>query len=139
MANSLTRIARTGRNWTASDLDAYNIQINTVDTQAFFSIPCLPAPMVDPIILNHINAPVGISLPRDLRLFFYYLHAVTTCVLQEKKAVMTDFSIQLMSQVLHLCGSSCWMPRLMNSIQGEILTSEVCVSVKRSGESCNGR
>jgi hypothetical protein len=23
--------------------------------------------------------------------------------------------------------------------QGEILTSEVCVSVKRSGESCNGR
>jgi hypothetical protein len=27
----------------------------------------------------------------------------------------------------------------MNSIQGEILTSEVCVSVKCSGESCNGR
>jgi hypothetical protein len=28
---------------------------------------------------------------------------------------------------------------MMNSIQGEILTSEICVSVKHSGESCNGR
>jgi hypothetical protein len=28
---------------------------------------------------------------------------------------------------------------VMNSIQGEILTSEICVSVKHSGESCNGR
>jgi hypothetical protein len=27
----------------------------------------------------------------------------------------------------------------MNSIQGEILTSEVCVSVKRSGDLANGR
>jgi hypothetical protein len=30
-------------------------------------------------------------------------------------------------------------PSLMNSIQGEILTSEVCVSVKRSGDLANGR
>jgi hypothetical protein len=28
---------------------------------------------------------------------------------------------------------------VMNSIQGEILTSEVCVSVKRSGDLANGR
>jgi hypothetical protein len=28
---------------------------------------------------------------------------------------------------------------MMNSIQGEILTSEVCVSVKRSGDLAKGR
>jgi hypothetical protein len=32
--------------------------------------------------------------------------------------------------------SSSSLTVVMNSIQGEILTSEVCVSVKRSGESC---
>jgi hypothetical protein len=30
-------------------------------------------------------------------------------------------------------------PECEEQQQGEILTSEVCVSVKRSGESCNGR
>jgi hypothetical protein len=35
--------------------------------------------------------------------------------------------------------SSSSLTVVMNSIQGEILTSEICVSVKRSGESCNGR
>ncbi|KAH9034554.1 hypothetical protein EDB84DRAFT_1257865, partial [Lactarius hengduanensis] len=48
--------AKSGSNWTSGDLCAYNIQISTVDTQEFFGVPHLPAPTVNPINLNHINA-----------------------------------------------------------------------------------
>jgi hypothetical protein len=60
------------------DLDAYNIRVNTVNTQEFFGVPHLPAPTstIDPIILNHVNAPIGIHLPRDVPLFFRLLYDV---------------------------------------------------------------
>jgi hypothetical protein len=111
MANPLLRIAKSGSKWTPSDLDAYDVQINTIDTQAFFGVPHLPAPMVDTVILNHVNAPVGLSLPHDICLFFHYLHHVTTCKSGEQRAAMSDFSFQLMSRILKLDGSSRWIHR----------------------------
>jgi hypothetical protein len=130
------RIAKPGSKWTSSDLDAYNIRIHTVDTQAFFSVPHLPAPMVDPIILNHVNRPVG--LPWDLRLFFDYLHAVTACEFKMKKAFMTKFSIQLMSKVLQLGGSSCWMPRRdqLHFVMSGKEVGAVGITMRRGSEGC---
>jgi hypothetical protein len=63
MANS-QRPAHMGRNWTFNELNAYNIRITTVDTNTFFGISELPAPVVSPIILNQANAPAGLQLSR---------------------------------------------------------------------------
>lgn len=66
----------------------HNFRINTVDTQAFFNIPDLLAPVVNPVILNHVAAPVGSQLPRDLRVFFRYLHDTT----RDVETWLDDFS-----------------------------------------------
>ncbi|KAH9001842.1 hypothetical protein EDB86DRAFT_2801393 [Lactarius hatsudake] len=98
MAN-LVRYSKSGSDWKYSDLDLYNIQIRSVHTQEFFGVPRLPAPAVNPIILDHLSAPVGLQLPRDVRLFFRYLldatHVDTVC-----EELINDFSHHLLSGVL---------------------------------------
>ncbi len=100
MAN-LIRSAKSGSDWTRIDLLAYNIRISTVDTEEFFGVPHLPATMVDPIILNHVNAPVGLHLPRDVRLFFHHLHDVITRDTTVHEAFVIDFSLHLLGNLLY--------------------------------------
>jgi hypothetical protein len=69
MAN-LIRSAKSSKDWTFADLQAYNIRISTVDTEEFFGVPHLPAPTVDPIVLNNIEAPVDSNLSPGVRDFF---------------------------------------------------------------------
>ena len=66
-------------NWTISELDTYKIRIKTADTQAFFGISNLPAPTVDPVILQNVNLPRDndVELSKDIRTFFAYLHDTT--------------------------------------------------------------
>ncbi|KAH9175787.1 hypothetical protein EDB89DRAFT_1944252 [Lactarius sanguifluus] len=97
MAN-LVRSAKPGSDWRYSDLDSYNIWIQTVHTQEFFGVPHLPAPAVNPIILDHVSTPVGLHLPQEVRLFFRYL-AATTCV-DADQALVHDFLNHLLGQVL---------------------------------------
>jgi hypothetical protein len=75
---NLIRYAISGNHWTFVDLDAYNIRISTVDTEEFFGVPLLPAPTVDPIILDNVDPPVGTHLPRNAHLFFRFLRNVFT-------------------------------------------------------------
>ena len=44
--NAMAYPKHLGRDWIFNELKAYNFLINTVDTQAFFGIPVLPAPVV---------------------------------------------------------------------------------------------
>ncbi|KAI9435755.1 hypothetical protein H4582DRAFT_1968548 [Lactarius indigo] len=100
MAN-LVRSAKPGSDWKYSDLDSYNIQIRNVHTQEFFGVPHLPPPAVNPIILNHVSAPVGLPLPKDDRLFFRYLLAATR-VDTIHEELIHDFMRHLLSGLLHL-------------------------------------
>ncbi|PBK79417.1 hypothetical protein ARMGADRAFT_136035 [Armillaria gallica] len=52
MAN-LLRTAKSGSDWTTSELDAYHIKIVPVDPLDFFGVQ---APQVDPEILEHVEA-----------------------------------------------------------------------------------
>ncbi|KAF8266449.1 hypothetical protein EI94DRAFT_1733002 [Lactarius quietus] len=92
------RSGKRGQHWTFNELDTYNIRINTVDTKAFFGIPELPAPVVDPIILNHVTAPVDLQLPRALETFFGYLHDTTLNV----EVWVDDFALHLLGSLLRL-------------------------------------
>ncbi len=55
MAN-LLRTAKSGSDWTSSELDAYHIKIVPVDPLDFFGVQALPPPQVDPEILEHVEA-----------------------------------------------------------------------------------
>ncbi|KAK0443571.1 hypothetical protein EV421DRAFT_1890776 [Armillaria borealis] len=57
MAN-LLRTAKSGSDWTISELDAYHIEIVPVDPLDFFGVQALPPvpPQVDPEILDHVEA-----------------------------------------------------------------------------------
>lgn len=98
MAN-LVHSTKSGSDWRYSNLDSYNIQIRTIHTQDFFGIPHLPAPTVNPIILNHVSTPVGLHLPREVRLFFRYL-AANTCI-DADQALVLDFVYHLLGEILH--------------------------------------
>ncbi|KAF8969914.1 hypothetical protein BDZ97DRAFT_1596519, partial [Flammula alnicola] len=52
MAN-IIRSAKSGSDWTMNELLAYNIHVVDEDVATFFGHPNLPAPTVDPIILNN--------------------------------------------------------------------------------------
>ncbi|KAH8977933.1 hypothetical protein EDB86DRAFT_2816559, partial [Lactarius hatsudake] len=86
--------------WRYSNLDLYDIQIHTVHMQEFFGIPHLPAPAVDPILLDHVSTPVGLHLPWEVRLFFHYL-AANACI-DADQALVLDFVYHLLGTLLHL-------------------------------------
>ena len=51
MANNI-RSARSGSDWTSSELYGYNIRVDIQDIQAFFGLPASPLPTVDPELLQ---------------------------------------------------------------------------------------
>ena len=90
-----------GKSWKISELEAYKIRINTVDTQTFFGIANLsniPEPDVDPIILESVDEPsFSDELPYDLRMFFVYLHDSTD---KSQPAFVDNFTVHLLGRVL---------------------------------------
>jgi hypothetical protein len=99
----LIRSTKSANNWIVNDLDAYNIRISTVNTQEFFGVSDLPAPTVDPIILNNVEAPVGTHLPRDVRLFFRLLRdAPRYDEAAQEILFVDDFSLHLLGPLLHI-------------------------------------
>ena len=91
------RPAKMGRNWTFNELNAYNIRITTVDTNTFFGISELPAPVVSPVILNHATAPAGLELSYGDDIFFRSLHLTTLDDWVER-----DFAFHLLGPVLEI-------------------------------------
>ncbi|RPD76821.1 hypothetical protein L226DRAFT_559068 [Lentinus tigrinus ALCF2SS1-7] len=55
MAN-LLRAAKSGKDWTQNELEAYNISIELKDVQTFFQVDSLPTPSVDPELLTTLDA-----------------------------------------------------------------------------------
>lgn len=98
----LMRSAKSGSEWTSNDLDAFKIRIDTVDFQEFFGIPAIPALRADPMILNHVDAPVGVNLSRDVRLFFRLLRDVVTRDDTVQESFVDDFSLHLLGPILRL-------------------------------------
>jgi hypothetical protein len=92
------RLAKPGKSWTSNELNAYNIRINTVDTEAFFGISDLPHPSVDPIIIQNvdISPDLALELPEDLRYFFVYLHDTSS----KQPACVDDFTHDLLSHIM---------------------------------------
>jgi hypothetical protein len=97
------RPAKPGISWTFNELDAYNIRIKAVDTEAFFGIPNLPHPSVDPVILQNVNISpeLALLLPEDLCLFFIYLHDATD---KHQPAWVDDFTHHLLGRVMRFGG-----------------------------------
>jgi hypothetical protein len=93
------RSARSGSDWTVSELDDYRIRIDEVDFQEFFEIVNdLPNPAVDDAILNHLQEPND-PLP-DVHNFFLLLHEASNA--QPHELVVDDFS----RHILHVSGVS---------------------------------
>ena len=98
--------------------DAYNIRINTVDTQTFFGISNLPPPAVDPIILQNTDRlPDGdraLKLPKELRLVFFYL--LDSSTYEDHPSCVDDFTHHLPGNILQIgltCSRSTF-PFIMN-------------------------
>jgi hypothetical protein len=92
------RLAKPGKSWSFDDLDAYNIRINTVDSEAFFGISDLPHPSIDPVILQDvdISPDLALELPEYLRYFFVYLHDTSS----KQPACVDDFTHDLLSHIM---------------------------------------
>jgi hypothetical protein len=113
MAN-LVRSAKSANDWTSADLQAYNIRISTVDTEEFFGVAHLPAPTVDPIVLNNVDAFIGLGsqLSLVIRRFFQYLRKVVTpptapydyAAAHEEAPYIVDFSFHILRDLLRLDG-----------------------------------
>jgi hypothetical protein len=118
MAN-LIRSAKSGNDWTFADLQAYNIRILTIDTEEFFGVPHLPAPTVDPIILNNIEAPVSSHLSPDICTFFHLLRKVTPPMpkydcdpaAHEEPPYIVNFSFHILHDLLRFSLPDRWVTR----------------------------
>ena len=112
-------------------LDAHHIRINTVDIQTFFAISPLPAPTVDPVILQHadLDHAISLKLPDDLRLFYIYLRDSTD---RDHPTCIDDFTRHLLGNILHigLARIRSTFPFIMDGRRFNILHD---VSVSREG------
>ena len=54
------------------------------------------------MILNHVDAPVGVNLSRDVRLFFRLLRDVVTRDDTVQESFVDDFSLHLLGPILRL-------------------------------------
>ena len=64
--------AKFGNEWTANELTAFNIRIETIDAATFFNTAQLPNPPVAPAVLTNESQPQGLLAKQD-RLFFQYM------------------------------------------------------------------
>jgi hypothetical protein len=93
------RPAKSGKSWTFSELDAYNIRIKTVGTQAFFGISDLPAPAVDPVIIQSLDIPrhSNFELPDNILMFFDVL---PDAVNNADRALVEVFTRHVLSRIM---------------------------------------
>jgi len=93
MAN-LLRSAKSGNNWTANELLAYNIEVQHATTTAFFNTVDLPETSVSETILNNLQEPAG-PLSKIERKFFQLMADVEyPCA---EVAAVNDFAVFLLS------------------------------------------
>lgn len=78
-------------NWTLADLESYNIRLQQQDAPAFFGIQKLPQPLVDPEILNNLNAE---AMQLDHHAELIHLLDLAMASSQEESAVV-DFTVEL--------------------------------------------
>lgn len=52
----INRSVKFGSEWTLCELDAYNIRLERQEALEFFGVPALPDPVVDPELLQHLDA-----------------------------------------------------------------------------------
>ncbi|KAG6375279.1 hypothetical protein JVT61DRAFT_3500 [Boletus reticuloceps] len=90
MAHSI-RIAKSGGDWTKSDLAAYNIKLARQDQLTFFGIQSLPPPQVDPELLTAYDAADATN--EQNAKFLTLLHNVHSPFSGESAVV--DFAVEL--------------------------------------------
>ena len=94
MAN-LLRFAKSGNDWTANELLAYNIEVqHATSTTAFFNTVDLPETSVSETILNNLQEPAG-PLSKIERKFFQLMEDVE--YLGTEAATVNDFAVFLLS------------------------------------------
>lgn len=89
MANFI-RSAKSGSEWTADELVAYNITVESVDAEAFFGQTALPPATVSPLILDSLDMPLDAN--RSERDFFKYME---DAMISEESHV-DDFAVILL-------------------------------------------
>ncbi|KAH8831918.1 hypothetical protein DL96DRAFT_1667921 [Flagelloscypha sp. PMI_526] len=87
----LNRTAKSGSDWTSSELLAFNISIEDVDVSTFFGIDQLPKVTISSIVLDNDRKPEH-PISKDARLFFYYLDRANI----REKAAVNDFALYLL-------------------------------------------
>ena len=99
LGTARTAILTAMPNWTINELDKYKIRIRTVNTKSFFGISKLPAPTVDPIILQNadVSPERDAELPKDLRRFFAYLRETSQ---KDQPSIVDDFTRHLLGDLL---------------------------------------
>ena len=81
MAN-LIRSAKSGSDWTLSDLDSYNIELHRENHLAFFGVQALPPPQVDPELMNTTEADDMVQ-DRNAELINLLDLAMTQCAVDD--------------------------------------------------------
>ena len=99
LGTARTAILTAMPNWTINELDKYKIRIQTVNTKSFFGISKLPAPTVDPVILQNadVSPERDAELPKDLRRFFTYLRETSQ---KDQPSIVDDFTRHLLGDLL---------------------------------------
>jgi hypothetical protein len=92
MAN-LIRSAKSSHDWTAAELDAYNITIEVQDAQTFFGIHPLPEPQVDAEVL-HVTTADAMRNDANYHLLRYMDLAMNTTPAHE--SAVDDFAVVLL-------------------------------------------
>ncbi|KAJ7681927.1 hypothetical protein DFH06DRAFT_972029 [Mycena polygramma] len=118
----IDRSAKSGKQWTHNEIDAYNIHLSSQDATTFFGMAQLPTPTVDPEILTVQDADTAVSDANwDL------LSLVDRCNAKESSVI--DFTVVL----LHALGY-VHRPRITRTrldlrllVCGEYLQADVCI------------
>jgi hypothetical protein len=119
---NIIRSAKSGNDWTANDLIAYNISIESQNSASFFEVPALPEPHVPQEMLQRLDPEDTEDINTCLTLAAMDL--AMNLVPQEESAV-DDFTVRLFDMLryttrrisvrtrkdipLFICGmSACW-------------------------------
>ncbi|KAF8640190.1 hypothetical protein AX16_010245 [Volvariella volvacea WC 439] len=86
--------AKPGCAWSQSELDYFNIQVQTVDALTFFGVPELPEPPVSDAILKHLAKPPD-GCTADEMHFFEYMSGA----LSGGRSEVTDFAAFLLRYI----------------------------------------
>lgn len=90
MANFI-RSPKSASNWGLNELIAFNISVNTVNSQTFFGSPNLPQITVSPVILDNLEEPAGPLHKADLHFFALMEDAMT--IAPDEESFVVDFAV----------------------------------------------